>query len=42
MKHVTEVVEKEIRPTAEKKVISALKKASAKMAVAKVSVRKTA
>jgi Tfp pilus assembly protein PilN len=32
MKHVTEVVEKEIRPTAEKKVISALKKASAKMA----------
>jgi hypothetical protein len=32
MKHVKEVVEKEIRPTAEKKVISALKTASAKMA----------
>ncbi len=32
MKHVREVVEKEIRPTAEKKIISALKTASAKMA----------
>jgi Tfp pilus assembly protein PilN len=32
MKHVKEAVEKEIRPTAEKKVISALKTASAKMA----------
>ncbi|HUK31129.1 MAG TPA: hypothetical protein VLV89_08445 [Candidatus Acidoferrum sp.] len=32
MRHVKQVVEKEIKPTAEAKVISALKIASAKMA----------